>query len=112
MTTPPRLSNVTFRKPGPATSTAAIPCDFAQPFGEDLGDLTRLPAGLLGQHERDVAGVITVGLVARALDVHRVRHRSVELPRGYGFGHHRADGDGEFGRSHMSRVSTVPTADR
>ena len=110
VTTPPRLSSVTFRKPGPATSTLAMPATCREPGGDDLGDLPRRAAGLLGEHQRDVARVIAVVSVARPLDVHRLRHRRLELAGGDRLGHDRTDRDGEFGRSHVPRVSTQATS--
>ena len=62
------------RKPGPATSTAAMPSAASSRVRDQLGERPRVGAGLLGQLQRDVGRVVAVPLLPRPLDRHRAGH--------------------------------------
>ena len=63
-------------KPGPATSTLAISVVGAQLFGDQLGQLARLLARILGQHHRGIGRHVAMAGVARRLDQHARRRRA------------------------------------
>ena len=60
-------------KPGPATSAEAMPSACGQRVGEPSGQLARVGADLLGELQRQVAGVVAVLGVAWPLDGDRRR---------------------------------------
>ena len=61
--------SVRLMKPGPATSTVGDEIVGAKLFGNRLGQLARLPAGVLGQHHGGVGRHVAVGGIARRLDL-------------------------------------------
>ena len=104
-------STVMFRKPGPATSTAATPSSQFQPGAQDGRELPRVGAGRLGQLEGDVGGPVPVVAVLRALDAHLIR----DVGRGKGNVAGRDGvlqaggyGKGEFFWGHTSSLPVGP----
>ena len=86
-------STVTFRKPGPATSTRGDPVQCGDPPAQLLGDLARRLPTLAREAQRDVRRVVAVARVCRALELdRRPRHvgkRARQRVRRVALLHHR-----------------------
>ena len=107
-------STVMLRKPGPATSTAAMPSAAASRALRPGSARARgLVPRLLGQLERDVGGVVAVTLLARSLHGHA--RRDAVGQRDGAVGHevleHVDDGRGELVGGHRPSLSAPVALD-
>ena len=97
------------RKPGPAISALAMPSAAPSSVGQELGELAGVHAGLLGQLERDVGGVVAVLLDLGPLDEHLGRHPvgQRDRPRLAEGGEGTDDGRRKLLGSHPPRLSAL-----